>query len=125
MKLTYTTHKVETVETNLDLPIFIYLQGELMDEECIKWDGKTKTSILRDWNGVSISSSNIPPRIYPTTLENDLISKEEFEEQFEYALNQIKPIKAVSDGLFERMEIMYPETKDYENFGKKEIKTEK
>jgi len=93
MKLTYTVQKIETIETDIDLPIYIYTQGELLDEEFHKWDGTTKTSVIRGWNELAISISTTPPNIYPSTLEKYLVTEEIFNEVFKEALEQINPIK--------------------------------
>lgn len=111
MKLIYTVNKTETVETDIDLPIYIHTQGEDLDDEYIKWDGEKKITVSRGWYDLSVSISTNPPSIYPQTLERNLITAEIFNEQLSIALETINPIEAVSEGFFERMDIVYPQNK--------------
>lgn len=95
--LSYAVHKTDTVKTDIELPIYIYTQGELLDEEFHKWDGEKKITVSRGWNELAISISTTPPNIYPSTLERNLVTEEIFNEVFKEALEQINPIETGSE----------------------------
>lgn len=80
----------ETVEReiDIDLPIYLYFQGDMLDEEYIKWDGEVCTKVMFDSKSVTIESSN---SFY--LREHDLkrlVQAVVFEENFDIALNIIK-----------------------------------
>lgn len=89
MKLKLTQRTTTEKETDIDLPVYFYYQGELMDEEYIKWDGSKKITVKTDWNGSVIECTNIDLYLEEYQLKN-LCSKEEFDEALENALKYLK-----------------------------------
>ncbi len=90
MKLKLREHKVIEKETDIDLPIYLYFQGEYMEDEYIKWDGKYKTSIYFDFVGkTKLERDKCPPLLQEYQLRN-LCTKEEFEYALENALKDFK-----------------------------------
>lgn len=80
--------KVIEEETDVDLPIYLYFQGEMLDEEYIKWDGEVCTRVVFGFKDITIESSN-----YLNLREHDLkrlTQAEVFEEEFNRAINIIK-----------------------------------
>ena len=78
MKLKIT--KQEEVETDIDLPVYLYFQDELGYEEYVEITDNQRISIKNDFFGTTISVENVFS-VYNFNPKN-LISKELFYEEF-------------------------------------------
>ena len=55
MKLKVIKREYKEVETNLDLPVYLYFQDELCNDELVKITGKEKITVKYDYNILTIS----------------------------------------------------------------------
>lgn len=91
MKLIYTEFEAKQVETDIELPIYLYFQDvDTMTDEYIKYDGVKQVKITSDWSSNSVSILSYPPKMTKYVLQHNLITKEHFEEVLEEVLNNIK-----------------------------------
>lgn len=89
MKLKLTQRAVTEKETDIDLPVYFYFQGETLDDEWIMWDGKNKITVKSDYNGMTVDKSR--SKFYVEEYWTSRIcSKEEFDETMERALKYFK-----------------------------------
>jgi len=54
-KLKVIKRKVEEIETNLDLPVYLYFQDEMGLDELVKITEHNKITIKHEWNQLTIS----------------------------------------------------------------------
>ena len=55
MKLKVTKREYKEVETDLDLPVYLYFQDELCNDELVKITEKEKITVKYDYNILTIS----------------------------------------------------------------------
>ncbi len=89
MKLKTYSIKREEVETEIELPVYFYLQGELMNDEYIKIDIKGKTSIIREYNSFKIEVYYKEYSIPEHYITRSLSSEEEFNDALKHAIDSI------------------------------------
>jgi hypothetical protein len=88
MKLkTYTIQRIEK-ETKMELPVYFYFQGELMEEEYVRIDEKGKTSIKCNHHDTQIIFSPSETIISENYLSK-ISTEEDFEETLSFALTKI------------------------------------
>ncbi len=99
MKLKIWEREVKQKETQYELPLYFYIQGDFLDSEWIKIEQNKKITITQKLNTYNISIENsIKDRkgiikhdvtiVEPYYL-NNFCTKEEFEEQLKYIKNQL------------------------------------
>jgi hypothetical protein len=87
MKLKIIKRKIETVETDLDFPVYLYFQDEFGQDELVKITEKCKLTIKWDLSSVNIS---VDYRFYVEEFkENAITTKEHFEERYNDAMKQL------------------------------------
>jgi|GEM_PF-3756889 len=92
MKLKTILRTVEDVETDIDLPIYLYSQDEYCNDKYVKWDGKTQTTVEYSWFGFKIERYDSPLHIEEHELRN-LTTENQFNDAFYEALKNLKSAK--------------------------------
>lgn len=81
--------KLEEVETDYELPLYLYCQGEFFEEEYIKITDKEKITIKTDYYTFSISvETNF--KVHDMNFEKNVITEELFNEMLEWAISVLK-----------------------------------
>jgi hypothetical protein len=87
MKLKIIKRKTETVETDIELPVYLYFQDEFCNDELVKITDKCKIAVKWDTSSVTIS---IDYRYYIDEFKlNSITTKEHFDERYNDAIKQL------------------------------------
>ena len=88
MKLKIIKREYKEVETDLDLPVYLYFQDELCNDELVKITEKEKITIKYDYNSFIISvQTNF--KIEELNFERCQTSEKHFNETYLEALKQL------------------------------------
>ena len=88
MKLKIIKRKYKEVETNLELPVYLYFQDELCNDELVKITEKEKITIKYDYNSFIISvETNF--KIEDLNFERCQTTEKHFNETYSEALKQL------------------------------------
>lgn len=88
MKLKVVKREFKEVETNLDLPVYLYFQDELCNDELVKLTEKEKITIKYDYNSFTISvESNY--HIEDLNFERHQTTEKHFNETYTEAIKQL------------------------------------
>jgi len=88
MKLKIIKREYKEVETNLELPVYLYFQDELCNDELVKITEKEKITIKYDYNSFIIS---VEPnfKIEDLNFERYQTTEKHFNETYSEALKQL------------------------------------
>lgn len=88
MKLKVIKREFKEVETDLELPVYLYFQDELCNDELVKLTEKEKITIKYDYNSFTISvESNY--HIEDLNFERHQTTEKHFNETYIEALKQL------------------------------------
>lgn len=88
MKLKIIKREYKEVETNLELPVYLYFQDELCNDELVKITEKEKVTIKYDYNSFVISvETNF--KIEDLNFERCQTTEKHFNETYLEALKQL------------------------------------
>lgn len=90
MKLKVYKSEVKEIETDLDLPIYLYFQDEFCYDELVKVTEKGKITIKYEPNSLSISSERGIKIVDYYINKRNLTTEKHFNEAYEEALNYIQ-----------------------------------
>ncbi len=88
MKLKIIKREYKEVETNLELPVYLYFQDELCNDELVKITEKEKITIKYDYNSFIISVE-INFIIEDLNFERCKTTEKHFNETYSEALKQL------------------------------------
>lgn len=89
MKLKVLKRENKEVETDLELPVYLYFQDELCNDEVIKITERAKITVKFDFNGVNISvDENYFVEDYEVD-ERNLTSEKHFNELYSSAMDYL------------------------------------
>lgn len=88
MKLKVIKREFKEVETNLDLPVYLYFQDELCNDELVKITEKEKITIKYDYTGFTISVE-FYFQIEDLNFERHQTTEKHFNETYTEAISQL------------------------------------
>ena len=89
MKLIVRKREYKDVETNIELPVYLYFQDESCNDEYVKLTETEKITIKYNYNAFTIS---VDPDYYmeDINVERHLTDKADFDEAYMNAITQLK-----------------------------------
>lgn len=88
MKLKVIKREFKEVETDLNLPVYLYFQDEICNDELVKITEKEKITIKYDYDGLKISVEETS-HIDDLNFERHLTTENHFNETYEEAIKQL------------------------------------
>ena len=88
MKLKTIKREITEIETELELPVFLYFQDELCNDELVMITDKYQLKVKYDYGSLVIEKGNLFP-IEEHYIKNNLTTKEHFMEFYNEAIKSI------------------------------------